>query len=128
MKTKILLFSIFAITLFAIGSAITVLFNTAPTTRDVIWLFYTATLFSLFGLAFLTMYLVSYLRFRLTPSSQTISNSLRYSTLFGLCVVALIALGANNSLNWLIGLIVVGVMIIADLLWRRRTPFKVKKS
>lgn len=128
MKTKILLFSVFTITLLAIGTVITVLFNTAPETKDVIWLFYTATFFFLSGLAFLVMYLVSYLRFRLTPAAQTIANSLRYSALFGLCVIALIALGANNSLNWLIGLIVIGAMVIADLLWRRRTPFKVKKS
>ena len=128
MKTKILLFSAFTVTLFAIGVDITVLFNTEPTTRDLIWLFYVATFFSLLGLSFLILYYASYLRFRLTPSAQSIGNALRYATLFGLCVAILIALRANNSLSWLVGIIVVGVMIIADLLWRRRTPFKVKKS
>lgn len=128
MKNKLVLFAAATITLLSIATTITVLFNTAPTERSVIWLAYGSLFVSMLGIAFLTLYTISYQRFKLPPPMQTTGNLLRYSILFGLAVVALLALSANSSLNWVVAVIVIAAMGLADLLWRRRTPFKVSKQ
>jgi len=120
MKTKVLLFSLFTVTLFALGATVTLLFNTSPETREVIWLFYTAYLLSVFGIVFFLLFIWNAIKFHATPPWQTTFSCVRYSLLFAILTSLLLILNANNVLSLPTGLVITAGLIIAELVWRRK--------
>ena len=120
MKTKSLLFGLFTLTLFAIGSLVTVLFNTTPSTTDVILLFYVAYFLSVFGVVFFTLFLVSYSRNRSIPPWQSTLGNFRYAAVIGALTTILIVLNSYNLLSWPITIVVAIGLVVAELIWRRR--------
>ena len=127
LRTKVLLFTIFAVTLSAFGLLVTTLFNSAPT-HQALWYFYSSGFLTLFGIAFYVLYLIAYFKFNITPDNQSLFSSLRYAFLVGLVVMLIIAIRANNALNWPIAAVILVAIVIVGLLWRRQPGFKLKKQ
>lgn len=126
MKTKVLLFIIFALSVFAIGTVITVLFNTAPTSADVIALFYVALLVTLFGLIFFSVYSFYYLRLQAIPSWQSTVSALRLGLVGALLAVAILAIRSINYLNTATFIVLCLLAVATELVLRKRTVMKLK--
>lgn len=128
MKTKSLLFFIFAATLFAGGTTITVIFNTAPTTPNVLWLFYISLFVTLFGLLFLILFIRSYITHRIMPPWQETAGNLRLSILVGLFMVLLLSLRAYRLLTTPTLLALSAAFILANIAWTKRLKFLSKRQ
>ncbi|MEX0594777.1 MAG: hypothetical protein WD157_01610, partial [Patescibacteria group bacterium] len=87
MKTKVLVFLIFTVTLFAIGTLVTILFNMPPDNRSVLAMFYTCVFLLIFGAVFFIGYGVNHYRFQALPPWQQTASVFRYGALLGLFVV-----------------------------------------
>lgn len=124
MKTKALLFSLFTVTLLAVGTLITVFFNTAPTTRDIVWLFYVSLFVSCFGLIFLGLFLANYIKDRSTPPWQTTLANFRYATIGAIFIAVMLALRSHEVLNFASGIVIIIGLIMAELVWRRKGALK----
>lgn len=120
MKTKALLFTLFAVTLFAVGTLVTVFFNTAPTTRDVIWLFYATFLISTFGLMFFGFFIAAYIKNRAIPAWQTTASCFRYAAILAVLFTVLITLNSHQVLNFASALVIIIALGLAELIWRRK--------
>lgn len=120
MRTKVLIFALFALTLIALGTLVTVIFNTAPATRDVIWLFYVSLWLTVFGLVFFGLFARNFTRNRTTPPWQSTLAAFRYSVVGATLASVLIALNANNLLTIPNALVVFLALGLAELTWRRR--------
>ncbi len=121
MKTKVLIFLIFTISVFAIGTLITVLFNTAPTSRDVIALFYLALFASIFGVAFFINYGFNYLKFQALPSWNSTAGALRLSTVISVLGCVMLSVRSVKLLNWITFVILIILAVAAELILRRRS-------
>ncbi len=120
MKTRVLLFSIFTIVVFAIGTTIAVLFNTVPSNSEVIALFYLSLMLTIFGLIFFVTYLFAYLRAQALPGWNQTLSSLRLGAVTGLMIVVLLAIRSVNLLNIPTFIIVLILSIAAELILRRK--------
>jgi hypothetical protein len=121
MKTRVLLFIIFAVSVFAFGTLVTTLFNTAPIENEVIVMFYLALFVALFGLTFFITYGFYYLRLQATPNWQSTLFALRLGTIAGLLAVILLAIQSVNLLNAATFIILLVLSVVAELIMRRRT-------
>lgn len=120
MKIKVLLFALFAISLFALGVLITTLFNTNPTSSDVLGLFYVALFVTLYGLVFYAMLILAYLRHQAPAQISWVKSNLRLSGVISLFAVAILALQAQRLLNFATFLVLVAASIMLELMMRRR--------
>lgn len=120
MKTKALVFFIFALLMFSVATLFTVLFNTAPSTISTIVLFYISVAVTLFSVIFLANYLINYWKFHLTPPWASTMAGLRWGSLTGIFVCLLLAMQAQRLLNIPTGVILVVIVVILELIWRRR--------
>lgn len=120
MKIKVLLFALFAISLFALGVLITTLFNTNPTSSDVLGLFYIALFVTLYGLVFYAMLIFAYLRHQAPAQISWVKSSLRLSGVVSLLMVGLLALQAQRLLNIATFLVLVVASVMLELMMRRR--------
>jgi hypothetical protein len=121
MKTKALLFLIFAVTVFAFGTLITVLFNTAPIGTNVVALLYISLLTTLFGLIFFATYGFFYLRLQAMPSWQATATALRLGSLGATLLVLSLMIRSLNLLNSLTFLILIILTVATELMMRRRS-------
>lgn len=121
MKIKALLFVIFTISLFAFGVLVTTLFNTAPVTSDAIAMFYVSLFIVLFGVIFFLITVLIRLQTQVTPGLTVVKTILRLSFIADILLVALLALKANNVLNWATTLVLTVVAMIIGVMFKRRT-------
>ena len=121
MKTRVLLFLFFTITIFALGTVISILFNTAPTSREIIALLYFALFTTIFGVVFFAVYSFHYLRQQAIPSWQSTLTAVRLGLVIGLLVDILLAIRSVNLLNTATFIILVLIAVAAELLLRKRT-------
>ncbi len=124
MKTKVLLFFLFALTLFAAGTLITLLFNVPPTGWQVLALFYGALFLLIFGLVFFTGYGVNRYRFQALPPWQQTATVSRYGILLGVLTVLCLLVSAYIGLSWPLFIVLLAFIACAELLWRRRKAIK----
>ena len=121
MKTKSLLFGLFTITIFAFGVMVTVLFNTAPTSTDVIVLFFASLLLTLFGGIFFGLFFTNYLRFRATPPWQSTLMSFRWAAIVSALIVLVVSMKTYGLLTLPVIIIIAVALLLFELLWRRRS-------
>jgi hypothetical protein len=126
MKTRVLLFILFVATLSAAGTLVTVLFNTAPNTREVIALFYTALMVTVFGLVFFTSYGVSALRFQGIPDWQSTVAAMRIGLVASVFLAILAAIQSVQLLNTATFIILIILAIAGELILRKRLILKNK--
>lgn len=120
MKIKALLFVIFTIFLFAFGVLVTTLFNTAPVTPDAVAMFYASLALSLFGLIFFVMFVIIRLQTQVYPGLSAIKAMLRQTLVIDILAIALLALKANNVLNWATAIVLTVVAVIIGVILKRR--------
>lgn len=120
MKVKALLFVIFTICLFSFGVLITTLFNTAPTTNDAVAMFYASLSITLFGVIFFLLMLLSWLQTHVSLGFATLMDILRLAVIIDVLIIALLALEANNVLNWATSVVLVVLTVIVGVVIKRR--------
>ncbi len=120
MKTRVLLFFLFSVTVFAVGTLITVLFNTAPATSEVIALFYTSLLLTVFGLVFFLIYGLASLRFQAIPDWRTTTGAFRMSGITAVLTAVILGIQSVSLLNAATLIILVLLAAAAELLLRRK--------
>jgi|GEM_PF-1911798 len=125
MKTRVLLFLLFTITVFAIGTLVTVLFNTTPSSTGVVALFYTSFFATLFGLIFFSVYGLAYLRLQAIPNWQSTLTALRLGVVGSTLFSVLLAIRSVNLLNLATFIILVILAVAAELVMRKRSIQKV---
>lgn len=120
MKTKALLFVNFTVTLFAGGVLITTLFNTAPSTKDAMVMFYSSSFIFLFGLLFFSWFYLSWLRLSTAPHGSAVTGLVRNSLIIDSFILAILALRANGVLNLATGLVLLVGTVILMLVLRKK--------
>lgn len=120
MKVRALLFVIFTVCLFALGVLVTTLFNTAPATNDAVAMFYGSLSITLFGLIFFLLIAFTRIQTHVNPGLGALKVMLRASLIIDILVVALLALKANNVLNWATSIVLVLVAIIIGIILKKR--------
>jgi len=125
MKTKAIFFAVFAITLFSLGTTITLLFNSTPQSSDIVLFFFTSLLITLFGLFFFASLFWSFMRSRGVPAWQTTLTSGRYSLLLATFFVLALLLRSFRLWNIATGLVLLAAFIALELLWRRRAARRI---
>ncbi len=124
MKTRALLFGLFALTLFAIATLLSLLLNYSPSATETIGLFYVAVFLTTFGLTFFALYGFFYFRAQMIPSWKQTVTAFRIGSLTGLLLVAYLLLSHNNSLNSATVIVLLVGMIIVEISLRKRTLVK----
>lgn len=120
MKLKVLLFSIFSISLFSLGVLITTISNTAPTSLDVIGMFYVSLFFTLYGIIFFFLLCLAYLRLQAMPPVTQVISLIRLSGLVSLFVIGILAIQSLDLLNIATFLALLAAAVILELVMRRR--------
>jgi hypothetical protein len=121
MKSKILLFSLFSVTLFALATTITLVFNTAPDSPKLIVGFFASVLVTVFGLIYLLIYGLQYWRYRSVAPWQATLLNLRLSFIGAMTFVALLLMSAYEIVTPATVIIVLIIAVLTELVWRRRT-------
>ncbi|MDO8650155.1 MAG: hypothetical protein Q7K33_02475 [Candidatus Berkelbacteria bacterium] len=121
MKVRALLFVIFTVCLFALGVLVTTIFNTAPATNDAVAMFYASLFITLFGLIFFLLIAFTRLQTHVNPGLAALKVMLRFAVITDVLIVALLALKANNVLNWATSIVLVVVAIIIGVVLKKRT-------
>lgn len=122
MRNRVVLFSIFTVTLFSLGLLMTVLFNTTPTDRSSILLLYAALGLGLVGVVFFAQYITALIAGHSSGSLwQTILGQLRLSTIISALVVILLLLQASRLLNVASAVVLIVLAAMAELILRKRT-------
>ncbi len=121
MRTKAVLFTIFAATLFATATFISVIFNTAPTTLGVIILFYASLIITILGLFFLVGYAVSFFKYHSTPPWQVTVSLVRVGIILALSLAVVMALRSYQLMNWATFLVILAISIMAEFMGRKYT-------
>lgn len=120
MRTKVLLFLLFVITLSALGTLVTVIFNTAPTTREIIALFYLSLIISVFGLTFFAIYGFAALRMQAIPDWQSTLGAFRLGAIVGVFSAITLAIQSVKLLNVATFVILLILALASELILRRR--------
>lgn len=126
MKTRVLLFILFVIVLVCAGTLVTVVFNSAPTTREVIALFYLSLIGTLFGLVFFPLYIFWSLRFQSLPDWQTTQFALRIGVITGVFAAVALAIRSVELLNAATVIILLVLAVFTELISRKRLQFSKK--
>lgn len=126
MKTKVLLFIIFTATLFALGTIITLMFNSPPESASVLAMFYFAVFVLVFGIVFFVGYGVNHSRFQALPPWQQTASVLRYGLLLGLLTVLVVLVSAYVGLSTPLFLVLLSLVVLAEILWRKRKAIKIQ--
>lgn len=126
MKTRVLLFLLFVIVIASAGTLITVIFNTAPNTREIVGLFYLSLIGTLFGLVFFPLYGFWALRFQAVPDWQTTLSALRIGLISGTFAAIALAIRSVELLNVATVIILIILSVFAELMSRKRLQFSKK--
>ncbi|MEX1052086.1 MAG: hypothetical protein WEC83_01725 [Patescibacteria group bacterium] len=124
MKTKVLLFLLFAVTLFAAGTLLTLIYNVPPSGWRALLSFYGALFLLIFGLVFFVGYGVNRYRFQALPPWQQTATVSRYGILFGLLTVLSLIVSAYIGLSWPLFMVLVALIAFTEILWRKRRAIK----
>lgn len=128
MKTRVLLFLLFVITLVAAGTLITVVFNSAPNTGEIIALFYLSLIGTIFGLVFFALYGFRALRFQAIPDWQSTLWALRMGAITGVLTAVMLAIRSVRLLNLATFIILIILALMSELMMRRRALSVGKKK
>lgn len=121
MKSKILIFGLFSVTLFALATTITLLFNTSPDSPKIIVGFFSAIFLTLFGLLYIIFFGFQYLRYRSIAPWQSTLQNIRFSLIGAMTTVVLLLMSAYEIVTPATLIIVLIIAILTELVWRRRT-------
>lgn len=122
MKTRIILFLVFAILLFSLGLLLTVVFNSLPSNPRTLLLFYGSYLLTLIGVIFYANYLITSFNGRWQGSYyQTILGQLRTAVIASVTLTIITLLQASRLLNAATFLVLVFVGIVCNLMLKRRS-------
>lgn len=124
MKTRVIYFIIFTLTLCALGTVLTLLFNWQPKNAEIISAFFLSFFLLVGGGLFMILSLVSYWRYRTTPAWQSTLTSARWSILLAGFLSLALLLRSYRLWNLATGITLAVVFIVLDLLWRRRLNWK----
>lgn len=119
MRTKVVLFLVFAITAFAFAFLMSAILNRQPDSTKMMVIFYGSALVFLTGLVFLIGYFLAYWRLRLLPGWQTIVAWSRISLIIALLATFSLILQAYRLLTGPSFLIVLFGLIMLELVLRR---------
>ncbi len=122
MKIKLYLFTIFIITLIALGTWFLILFNINPYQTDIISRasFFVSLLIWITGILSLILF---YLRIKLSNKEiifAFLPLSVRQSFLFSLSLVLILILSSLNVLTWWSAVLAVASILILDLFFKTR--------
>lgn len=120
MRTRLLIFCMFSLTLFALATLITLIFNTAPVDYQIISAFYVSAVLSVFGLIFLAAYGFVYLRNQSLPSWRVTSTLFRFSFYAGLLSVMSLLLRSYKLLNFATLMVLITALFLAELFLKKR--------
>jgi len=121
MKTKVLLFVIFAITLFSLGALITVIFNSQPNTAEVLIMFYLCLFLTVFGVVFYAIFGLLYWREGMVvPGWSGTSTTSRLALIAASMTVISLLLRSYDLLNVATVLVILAGAAIFELSSRRR--------
>ena len=120
MRLKVIIFAIFTITLFALGVLITTLFNTTPTSNDVITMFYIAAFLTLAGLLFFALYVLKYLRAAGSVGTSGVLSNLRTALVLAVFSVLVMVMQSQSLLNWATAAVLIVAAIISELMLKKR--------
>src|SRR5688572_6631254 len=120
MRTKAVLFTLFTLTLFAFATVVTVLFNTAPISYEVILLFYGSLGLTLVGLLFFAFFAFLRLRYNSTPPWLSTVLAARWAVMVTLFISVSLLLRSYGVWNVATALVLIAAVGAADLLFRRR--------
>lgn len=98
----------------------TTLFNTAPSTNDAVVMFYASLSITLFGLIFFLLFAFTRIQTHVVPGLAALKVMLRTSLIIDVLAVALLALKANNVLNWATSIVLTVVAVIIGVVLKRR--------
>lgn len=115
MNPRVLMFIVFTISIFASGVLITTLFNSAPTDKTVVVMFYSSLFLTLYGLIFWLFWFINRIKTGLAPNISLLKTILRLTLIADLLLITLLFLGSNKILNWPIAIILILVAMILGL-------------
>jgi len=119
MNPRVLMFIVFTISIFASGVLITTLFNSAPTDKTVVVMFYSSLFLTLYGLIFWLFWFINRIKTGLAPNISLLKTILRLTLIADLLLITLLFLGSNKILNWPIAIILIVVAMILGLFSKR---------
>jgi len=120
MKTKVLRFLIFVVTLFSIGAIITLLYNYPPSEKNILVIFYLSLFFTIFGVVFFVGYGINQWRYQALPPWQQTASVLRISLLLGLLAILIALVSSYIGLSWPLFLVLLALITLIEVFWRRR--------
>jgi len=115
MNPRVLMFIVFTISIFASGVLITTLFNSAPTDKTVVVMFYSSLFLTLYGLIFWLFWFINRIKTGLAPNISLLKTILRLTLIADFLLITLLFLGSNKILNWPIAIILILVAMILGL-------------
>ena len=119
MKSRILLFSVFSLSLFAFAVLLTILFNTTPSHPEEIIAFFGSLLFVLFGFITFGFYIFSFYRSKTIPNWSDVLSYVKQSLVLSLGIVLIISLRAYKLINGPSLLILIAGLLIAQFLAKK---------
>ncbi|HSX42027.1 MAG TPA: hypothetical protein VLE93_01615 [Candidatus Saccharimonadales bacterium] len=128
MKTKAILFGLFAVTLFSVGTTVTLIFNSAPTDHQLISYFFLSLFVSLFGAFFFIQLAINFFRFHATPPWQSTLASGRIAVLLSAFLTLALLLRSYKLWNVATGIVLFVIVVVLDMLWRGRLKLKKEKA
>ena len=99
MKYKLALFSIFTISIFALGVLITTLFNTAPVATENVIMFYISLFLTFFGIIFFLLHLLARRKYGETMSMTILFSLVKTTIIIDLLLIILLFLQSKSVLN-----------------------------
>lgn len=120
MKSRVLVFIIFTISLFALGLLVTTLFNTSPTSLENVLMMYFSLFLTLVGLFFFINYGATYKRMATSPNLTSVWSMLKLALILDVLILTLIFLKSTQVLNAPTTIILMIVAVIVALITKKR--------
>lgn len=124
MKTRVLIFILFALTLVSTGGLFAIIFNTAPDNGNIIALFYLSIFFLMFGLVFFIGYGINRFRYQAMPPWQQTSAVFRYGTLLGIFTVVNLLMSVYIGYSTPLLIVLIFLVLLGEIIWRKRSNIK----
>ena len=124
MKTRVLVFILFVLTLVSLGGLLVIIFNNAPDTSNVLTLFYLSVFFLIFGVVFFIGYAINRFRYQAMPPWQQTSAVFRYGTLLGVFTVVNLLISVYIGYSTPLLIVLIFLVLLGEVIWRKRANIK----
>lgn len=124
MKTRVLFFILFTITIISIGGLLYILFNTSPENSNVLTFFYLSIFFLIFGVVFFIGYVINRYRYKALPPWQQTAAVFRYGALIGVFTVLNLLISVYIGYSTPILVILLFLVILSEIIWRKKMAVK----